>query len=117
MLQQFTNLSSAFPLAITKNPVVHRLTLSSLRLGAVRMLLWPLLTFPPNLPRKITKVHISPWVFKRTFPVQSLQKQAALSNEDTPGTEAGAHANVQQPPGSNEGGLGRQGLRSAQARQ
>ena len=65
------------------------------------------LTFPPNLPCKITKVHISPSGFERTFPVQSLQKLAALSCKDTPGTRAGAHANVQQPPGSKGDGAGR----------
>jgi hypothetical protein len=60
MLEQFTNLSSAFPLAIAEHSVVHRLTLVSLSLDTVRLPLWPLLAFPPNLPCKITKVHISP---------------------------------------------------------
>ena len=74
MLQQFTNLSSGLALANARHSVVRRLTLISLSLGTVRLPLWPLLTFPPNLPCKITKVHISPWGFERTFPAQSLQK-------------------------------------------
>jgi len=60
MLQQFTNLSNALSLAIAKHSVVHRLALISLILDTARLPLWPLRTFPQNLPCKITKVHASP---------------------------------------------------------
>jgi hypothetical protein len=86
MLQQFTNLGNAPALAIAKHSVVHHLTVISLSPDTVRPPLQPRLTFPPNLSGKITKVHISPWGFERTFPAQSLQKQAASSYKDTPST-------------------------------
>src|SRR5208337_1678004 len=52
-------LSNALSLAIAKHSVVHRLALISLILDTARLPLWPLRTFPQNLPCKITKVHAS----------------------------------------------------------